>query len=196
MNPVLTVVFPVEVSLDEAFGQNLVRTLESTAVDKLRQQESLPLNHMCQMFREQEGGGRGGFQRANSLTQSDTGVKLLASSSLLLSHSGNAVTETYKMSNVRLPERDWNPPKLDFQILGKDGAVLWEHIFSRESYHDQEKAVVLPEVNPTALFLPWTLVRDNRGCVFIARRSNFNIIAEIDPATLRDADRASVKFAQ
>ena len=47
MNPVLTVVFPVEVSLDEAFGQNLVRTLESTAVDKLRQQESLPLNHMC-----------------------------------------------------------------------------------------------------------------------------------------------------
>jgi hypothetical protein len=40
MNPVLPVVFPVEVSLDEAFGQNLVRTLESTAVDKLRQQES------------------------------------------------------------------------------------------------------------------------------------------------------------
>ncbi|MGT2486602.1 hypothetical protein ACU4GA_12790 [Methylobacterium oryzae CBMB20] len=46
MNRVLSVVFPVEVSLDEAFGQNLVRTLESTASDKLRQQES-PLSARC-----------------------------------------------------------------------------------------------------------------------------------------------------
>ncbi|TXN29128.1 hypothetical protein [Methylobacterium sp. WL19] len=197
MNRVLSVVFPVEVSLDESFGQNLVRTLESTATDKLRQQESLPLGHMCQIMKARDGNGRPGVREGNAVSQSDTGVKLLASTDLMTGRGGreNTITETYKLSDVRLPRKDWIPPKLNFQILSRDGTILWERFFSQGNQIGSKVAIV-PHADYSSLFLPWTLVREDRGCVFIARRSKFSIVAEMNPETLKAADRATVKFTQ
>ncbi|WP_426313864.1 hypothetical protein ACN9MF_20335 [Methylobacterium fujisawaense] len=195
MNRVLSVVFPIEVSLDEAFGQNLIRMLESTASDKVRQQESPPLGQMCQMMREGDGNGRFGGRKVNAVSQSDTGVKLLASTALMTSNGGreNTITETYKLSDVRLPDRRWTPPKLDFQILSKDNSIIWERFFSLGSPIDN-KAAIVSDSGYGGTFLPWTLVHEERGCVFIARRSTFSIVAEMDPDTLKSADRAIIKL--
>ncbi|MGT2481209.1 hypothetical protein ACU4GR_25765 [Methylobacterium oryzae CBMB20] len=86
------------------------------------------------------------------------------------------------------------PPKLDFQIKSKDGSIIWERFFSLGSPIDN-KAVVVSGNGYGGVFLPWTLIREERGCVFIARRSTFSIVAEMDPDTLKAADRAILKFA-
>lgn len=194
MNRVLTVVFPIEIFLDESFGQNLVKTLESTASDKFRRQETLPVSNICQLS---DDGEHSIGRRSRALSSSDTGVKLVASTSLMGGRGGrgSVVTETYKLSDVRLPNTNWNPPKLDFQILSKQGSVIWEHFFSQFSQIDN-KAVILSDAGYNDTFLPWTLVRDTQGCVFIARRSSFSIVAEMDPEILKSAERATLTFSR
>jgi hypothetical protein len=152
---------------------------------------------MCQMMREGDGNGRFGSRKVNAVSQSDTGVKLLASTALMTSRGGreSTITETYKLSDVRLPDRRWEPPKLDFQILSKDGSILWERFFSQGSPINN-KAAIVSDIGYGDTFLPWTLVREERGCVFIARRSTFSIVAEMDPDTLKAADRAILKLVQ
>ncbi|WP_190847351.1 hypothetical protein [Microvirga sp.] len=189
MNPAATVVFPVRVALKPEYQQNLLKTLKSTAAHNVSAQwQGIIASHFtsgCYYRRGPDG-------------------NYIADSFAVALYDNRRSDEpefvsVYGFDNVRHRRGErMRSPNLRMTIFDKAGEVLQEFTFGSGSgqknfwYRSQQKDRTNSTINS-----PWQLISSSISdgpCYIITSRSDFYLVAELDPETLSKAGKVEVKY--
>ncbi|WP_114944818.1 hypothetical protein [Microvirga calopogonii] len=190
LNPAAMVAIPVTVSLRRDFQQNLIKSLEATAIDRISVESAAAANFAsnCLMKRPFEY-SVGVARNRQSLTATYSQNR---SSGELFNVYGFPKVNVPKVTQWAAALRD-KAPDLQLSFLDREGNPLKEFLYTF-SPSPKQKHFYYPPPGGTK---PWSLVlRGDGNCTTVIGQSDFHLLVELDVDTIRQAAKTVVKFVE
>jgi hypothetical protein len=187
MNPAAIVVIPVAISLRPDFYQNMIKTLDSTAIDRFSIEARMAPYFASNCTSQRRFEYSVGIAQNRKLLDSDGKPP-----------SGEFAT-VYGFSNVRssvssveIFAKARKANNLRLSVVDRGGNSLKEFVFS-ESSTSSQKHFVFPTNNMNKI---WNLIMypTRSDCLTVIARSEFSLVVELDGDIVRNAAKTVVKL--